>query len=420
MQQKIRQIMDFVLNFYNTKRKLSFGIIGGFVFLILTTVVLVILLRVPDPPTGLIAETRSHEAINLRWVDRQRSEGYNVYRSREGGQEYEKIAHTSTRHYLDEGLDPATTYYYKVTAVSGDRESEYSSDELATTEGVGEVENLRQEGMAYDYIRIEWDGFRESEGYVIYRTDSPDRPFRKIGTTTNEYYVDSGLETNKEYYYEVAQMIDGEESEGRQVRLATREWICGMDINYDGKFYKTEEVGNQCWFAENLNYETEEGSWCYNGVVDNCDRYGRLYSLETALKGSKEETTQGVCPNGWHVPSDNDFKILERELGMSRLDANDVEWRGGSARVGDKIKTASDCTQRGSDFCGSSELELLMGGNRAPAGAFLRMGTHTYLWTSTYVNERAWSRLFSINNAGVYRETASIRNGFYLRCLKSD
>jgi uncharacterized protein (TIGR02145 family) len=98
----------------------------------------------------------------------------------------------------------------------------------------------------------------------------------------------------------------------------------------DGQLYKTITIGDQTWMAQNLNFLYEKGtshSFCFGDDPANCEKYGRLYTWSAALDSAglySEEglgcgggatcgyfpVLRGVCPEGWHVPSDEEFETL--------------------------------------------------------------------------------------------------------------
>lgn len=89
----------------------------------------------------------------------------------------------------------------------------------------------------------------------------------------------------------------------------------------DGQKYTTVKIGNQCWMRENLNYMTGT-SWCYNNLNSNCETYGRLYTWTTIMDGTPASNqvpsgVQGICPDGWHVPSDPEWCILTKYIDSS-------------------------------------------------------------------------------------------------------
>ena len=96
----------------------------------------------------------------------------------------------------------------------------------------------------------------------------------------------------------------------------------------DTTVYKSVTIGGQTWMAENLNYETKTGSYCNPNVTDFCETYGRLYTWATAVGKTEDEcgyghscTTlgdgniQGVCPDGWHVPTETEWVALFEAVG---------------------------------------------------------------------------------------------------------
>ena len=101
----------------------------------------------------------------------------------------------------------------------------------------------------------------------------------------------------------------------------------------DGQTYKTVTIGTQRWMAENLNYadsvsmtNLKGNSWCYNNSADSCTKYGRLYTWTAAMNIASSYQSesaaavistpqQGVCPVGWHIPTDAEWTALENTVG---------------------------------------------------------------------------------------------------------
>ena len=141
--------------------------------------------------------------------------------------------------------------------------------------------------------------------------------------------------------------------------------------NRDGKTYKTVNIGTQIWMAENLNYETSDGSWFYDSIPYNASTYGRLYNWETA---------NNACPSGWHLPSDDEWKQLEMTIGMSQSDADDINWRG--TDEGTKLKAVSGWSRNGN---GTDEygFTALPGGYLSSSNDFRFKNNVASFWSST-------------------------------------
>ena len=138
-----------------------------------------------------------------------------------------------------------------------------------------------------------------------------------------------------------------------QVKLTEVSFTCGGTLtdSRDGKTYATVLIGTQCWMKQGLNVgtriagATNQGTscasiqkYCYDDTDANCDlnnnpNYpdGALYQWKQAVCGAiypDTEGVQGICPTGWHLPTDAEYKTLEMYLGMTQAQADAEGWRG--------------------------------------------------------------------------------------------
>lgn len=210
----------------------------------------------------------------------------------------------------------------------------------------------------------------------------------------------------------------------------------GTVTDVDGNVYRTAKIGNQWWMTENLkvihyrNGEsvpivTDPAQWaslasgsscCYGNETTNVAIYGRLYNWFAITD------TRGIAPQGWHVPSDAEWQVLERYLGMSQTDAAKSEWRGSDE--GGKLKsTTGQWKSPNTGATNTSNFSALPGGGRSSdpgyAGNYYYQGELASFWSSSEDNSLlAWYRDLSYSRSDIYRATFRKQNGFAVRCVK--
>jgi uncharacterized protein (TIGR02145 family) len=157
---------------------------------------------------------------------------------------------------------------------------------------------------------------------------------------------------------------DGDEGGGGNTRGGCPNAVTGNNtVTCGGQTYRTTQIGEQVWMAENLNYNVS-GSKCYaedvsgvsaDSIAKNCAKYGRLYSWATAMilpdscdnnhcPSQISAKHSGICPSGWHLPSKDELKTL-------------IAFAGGEDIAGAKLKATSGWNNyNGTDDYGFSAL----------------------------------------------------------------
>ena len=205
----------------------------------------------------------------------------------------------------------------------------------------------------------------------------------------------------------------------------------------DGKTYKTVKIGSQIWMAENLNYDYNQNtakSYCYNNSADSCAKYGRLYTWAAAMdsaavfaddgKGcgykvtcTAADTVRGVCPEGWHLPSSDEWSALEKFVA-------DSLYNGATGNVGYALKSTSGWSNsgNGSDAFGFGALPA---GNRhnnygtSYWTSFIGDGYDGYFWSPTEVNTNyAGGWYLSYSGTSLYSGRGEKNFSFSVRCVK--
>ncbi len=202
--------------------------------------------------------------------------------------------------------------------------------------------------------------------------------------------------------------------------------------------YQTVQIGSQCWIRENLNigtmvvdhntgnthsHCTNNGiieKYCYNNDPTNCAVYGGLYDWNEMMGYTTTVGAQGICPAGWHIPTDAEWCILSTFLDPN-TDCN--VWGVGSFIAGGKMKE-SGTTHWNSQNAGAtneSGFTAFAAGYRYYYGGFGWRNLVAYFWSSSEVSTSdGISRGLYYSYAFVYRFNSPKTEGFSVRCVRTN
>lgn len=202
-------------------------------------------------------------------------------------------------------------------------------------------------------------------------------------------------------------------------------------VTYEGQVYNTIQIFSQCWLKENLNVGTMiPGSqqmsndsiiekYCYNNEIDSCTKYGGLYQWNEMMQYTTQEGAHGICPPGWHLPIDEELKVLtgsvDSQYGIGDPIWDLISWDGVDA--GMKLKATSGWAfgGNGTDLFGFSALP---GGRCRFLGDFSGITGEYYMWTSTEIVDWAYYRVLIYNGQEVGRAGNPKEQSYSVRCIR--
>ena len=345
------------------------------------------------------------------------------------------------------GLSHSTTYYYKAYATNAIG-TNYGEVKTFTTTAItapivqtsGSQEYVSA-ALLYGYITSDGGATVTASGFM-YGTNSllliqNVQANNESGLLGSFYAEIRGLPENTTYYYKAYATNSEGTSYGEVLSFTTKGCSPGLPFtdSRDGNVYSTVIIGDQTWMAENLRYEgnTSLGStaspttkyrYYPNGNSSNVATYGYLYNWPAVMNGASSSNTnpsgvQGICPNGWHLPSKAEWDHLRYEL-----DYNDNT----GAQLAGNLNLWESGVLTSSSMFGTSGFNALPAGCYSSGYGYSGFGQRTIFWTSTVYSgdsNYAWDEGIFFNQTYLglwgnpdYEYSFSIDNGASVRCVR--
>ena len=284
------------------------------------------------------------------------------------------------------------------------------------------------------FLSVQWKGLIQSIKMINIEPSSGKRcMFDYIGKGNNNYSLKASLSKN-DLVIQESGILDAPDTNQTYIfQFATNIPCPGMPaVTYEGQVYTTIQILSQCWLKENLNVgsmidyaynQTDNGikeKYCLLNNPDSCTKYGGLYQWDEMMQYTAQQGARGICPPGWHVPTDEEWKVLEGGVD-SQYGIGDTVWNGLSFRgfdAGTNLKTASGWYGNGN----GTDLFLFSGlpGGQRFFGGFILEGLSGQWWSSTecYSGCALYRHLYysepKVGRSGEYENDY----GFSVRCLR--
>lgn len=260
-----------------------------------------------------------------------------------------------------------------------------------------------------------------------------------IGSFTSNM---TGLSPNTTYYVKAYATNSRGTSYGAQRTFTTSSNCPSTVTDYDGNTYSTVQIGSQCWMKQNLRTThyangtsialgsststTTAYRYYPNNSSSNVSTYGYLYNWKAVMRNSSSSSAnpsgvQGICPNGWHVPSDAEWTQLTNYVG------NQTQYQCGSSSNNIAKALASTTGWNGSsNTCAvgnNPSSNNSTGFSALPAGyyygGYYHFGYDAFFWSASEDNvNNAYHRSLGYNGASVYGSYSTKPYGFSVRCVR--
>lgn len=371
------------------------------------------------------------ESINLlpllRWSVGGGSDNvvFDIYLGTSSDPDLVESDYESTSYTPSDSLEKNTTYFWQVVARDNDGNEGSSPVWQFTTQETDQEANQPPNSPTAPYPEpfsenrslnqvVEWqcsDPNGDNLTYEIYFGNS-ENPTLVETNYSGSTYTHGELSPGTTYYWQIIAFDpDGESTTGElwQFTTGAQDPDCPSSFTdvRNNKTYDVVQVGTQCWMGENLDYgemitsgspgnNATTEKYCYDNDEAICDEYGALYQWDEMMQYTHVEEVGGVCPDGWHIPSETEWHRL-------------VDYLGGNFKAGKRLKEG-----------GSSGFEAMLSGTRNTSGSFESLDLKGYYWSSTELDDNDALRIhFDDNLDGVYYNYTDKRNANSIRCVKN-
>lgn len=255
-------------------------------------------------------------------------------------------------------------------------------------------------------VTLSWSCTDPNNDSLIYNVyldeNNPPSSSEALNIIENELFL-SSLKPNTTYYWFVSARDNNDTTESNYYSFTTGDNVSNFGSLIDprdNQTYITVKIGDQVWLGENLNFETID-SKIYNNESINDSIYGRLYTWDAALN---------ICPNGWHLPSSEEWIEL-------------MEFLGGSGTAGGKLKEEGTAHWYSSNSGTTNEsgFTALPGGFCIENDTFLGIGWYANFWTSSDGRSYFSARCIKLERITTHFKLDYVNQNYYLsvRCIKN-